>query len=112
MTSRLFSFWKSAIAVSVFALLPFITTTTAEAGAKCHCRNSHGERIQVGNYTCIKTNEGLKEARCEYVLNNTSWKFTGKGCPFTHYQPNKDAQPYSTATIDFKKLGLKRNPLR
>lgn len=76
--------------------------TTAEAGAKCHCRSSVGERIQVGNYTCIKTNEGLKEARCEYVLNNTSWKFTGKGCPFTHYQPNKEAQPYRRRRLIFK----------
>ena len=97
----------SGVAITVSAI-----PTTAEAGAKCHCRSSVGERIQVGNYTCIKTNEGLKEARCEYVLNNTSWKFTGKGCPFTHYQPNKEAQPYSTATIDFQKLGLKHNPLR
>ncbi|MBA4783281.1 MAG: hypothetical protein H2045_08710 [Rhizobiales bacterium] len=67
----------------------------------CHCRTATSELVEVGNITCIKTNEGLREARCEFVLNNTAWKLTGNLCPLTQNQLSGDADRFSSATLDF-----------
>lgn len=92
---------KSLLLVGVFAVIA-METNLAKAGANCHCRTSVGERVQVGNVTCIKTNDGLKEARCEFVLNNTAWKLTGKLCPLTHFNSQEKERRISTALVDFK----------
>lgn len=83
------------------AALP-ATSTPATADSDCHCRTSIGERVQVGNFTCIKTNNGLKEARCEFVLNNTAWKLTGNHCPSVRLQPEEQTPQMTLARIDFK----------
>jgi len=56
-------------------------TGTAFADDTCYCRTSTGERVAIGEVACLKTNSGLQEARCGFVLNNTAWKFTGNPCP-------------------------------
>jgi hypothetical protein len=53
----------------------------AFADDNCYCINSTGGRVAVGDVACLKTNRGMQEARCGFVLNNTSWIFTGKPCP-------------------------------
>lgn len=50
------------------------------AEANCFCRHKDGHVIE-GQTTCIKTNSGMKLARCEKVLNNTSWKLLNQPCP-------------------------------
>lgn len=83
---------------------PLILTTSVNAGPHCHCRTANSELVEVGNYTCIKTNEGLREARCEFVLNNTAWKLTGKLCPIGFNKLNPKDLRINIARIDFNKL--------
>jgi len=60
-------------------------TCSAFADSTCYCRASTGEHVAVGETVCLKTNGGLQEARCGYVLNNTAWKFTGNACPLASH---------------------------
>jgi hypothetical protein len=63
------------------ALSSLICVSGAIAGQQCYCRTATGEHVEVGNVACLKTNSGPQEARCEMVLNNTAWIFTGQPCP-------------------------------
>ena len=63
------------------ALSSLICASGAIADQHCYCRTATGEHVEVGNVACLKTNNGSQEARCEMVLNNTAWIFTGKPCP-------------------------------
>lgn len=92
------------LSVVIGLAAPIILTTPATAEPHCHCRTAKSELVEVGNYTCIKTNEGLREARCEFVLNNTAWKFTGKLCPVGFNRHDQKEPSQSVARIDFKKL--------
>jgi len=44
------------------------------AGENCTCRYEGND---------MATSQGRKLARCERILNNTSWKFLGDGCPIS-----------------------------
>jgi hypothetical protein len=57
----------------------------------CYCRTASGARVAVGGTACLKTNGGMQEARCGFLLNNPSWKFTGRPCP----QASREGQPRS-----------------
>jgi len=50
------------------------------AGPDCSCRHKGGDTPE-GQTACIRTNQGMKLARCERVLNNTSWKMLEQSCP-------------------------------
>jgi hypothetical protein len=63
------------------AVLLLAGAGAAVADDDCYCINSTGGRVTVGDVACLKTNRGMREARCGMVLNNTSWIFTGKSCP-------------------------------
>ena len=52
----------------------------SHAGENCTCRGN-GQDIPEGQTVCLKTASGMKLARCERVLNNTSWKFLDSDCP-------------------------------
>lgn len=68
--ARLFS--GLALAVSAFASVP--------AHAECTCRYQGGDVIE-GGVACIGTGNNMTLARCEKVLNNTSWKMLNQPCP-------------------------------
>lgn len=53
---------------------------TSFAGENCTCRGN-GQDIPEGQTVCLKTASGMKLARCERVLNNTSWKILDSDCP-------------------------------
>jgi len=52
----------------------------AHAGDNCTCRYE-GNDVAEGNTICMATPKGRQLARCDRILNNTSWKFLGEGCP-------------------------------
>lgn len=52
----------------------------SHAGENCTCRGN-GRDIPEGQTVCLKTASGMKLARCERVLNNTSWKILDTDCP-------------------------------
>ncbi len=47
---------------------------------ECTCRYQGGDVIE-GQTACIRTATGTTLARCEMVLNNTSWKMLNQPCP-------------------------------
>jgi hypothetical protein len=63
-----------------FALTFAMYTLPSSAGENCTCRGN-GQDIAEGQTVCLKTASGSKLARCERVLNNTSWKILGTDCP-------------------------------
>lgn len=54
----------------------------ALAGPDCTCRHSGGD-VHEGQTACIKGPNGMTMARCEKVLNNTSWRMLDQPCPYT-----------------------------
>jgi len=68
----------------------FASLLAAPAGAQelaaahqaidCYCTDRHGERVDLGGYTCIQVGEQPYMARCEMVLNNPAWRKIQDGC--------------------------------
>ena len=52
----------------------------AAATPDCKCRY-FGQFYNLGERVCIKTPDGLRVARCELMLNNSSWKILNQRCP-------------------------------
>lgn len=94
---------QKSIAIAPVFIALTLSLPAAGAGNKCHCRTATSELVEVGNYSCIKTNEGLREARCEFVLNNTAWKLTGNLCPIGLYLDGGKNSRFTVARIDFNR---------
>ena len=62
-----------------------LTSTQVFAGPNCTCRYKGGE-VNEGQTACLKTSSGSTLARCERVLNNTSWKMLEQACPIAQMQ--------------------------
>ncbi len=66
------------IAVAVFLA---VASLPAQAeGPECRCRYQ-GKYFGQGETVCIRVGGQSKLARCDMVLNNSSWTFLGNGCP-------------------------------
>jgi hypothetical protein len=65
------------------ALAPalILGASAAQADPNCTCRAAGGVTAALGETVCIGTPSGPRMARCEMVLNNTSWKFLEAPCP-------------------------------
>jgi hypothetical protein len=63
------------------AVIGALVSYTTVAGADCSCRGSDGNAFQLGELACIKTAKGPRLARCEMVLNNSSWTVIRDDCP-------------------------------
>lgn len=61
-------------------ILVFCLWLTSPALATCTCIYKNGT-AKEGETACIWTAEGNSLARCEKVLNTTSWKLLGESCP-------------------------------
>ena len=58
-----------------------LASATAGDNINCSCV-ANGQRVELGELFCIRTASGKQFlARCERVLNNTSWKRLQEGCP-------------------------------
>ena len=66
--------------IFVAAIFALLATGSANAGEKCKCR-FNGGYIDEGKTACLKTPNGFSLARCEKVLNNTSWTRLNQPCP-------------------------------
>ncbi len=81
---------------SVAALLLAAAASAAEITCKCR---SNGEFFVLGEHTCIKTSEGFRLARCDMVLNNTSWVVVGNSCPLSALPPGSDPEGRLLASL-------------
>tara|TARA_Y100000815_G_C13110496_1_gene412938 strand:+ start:214 stop:498 length:285 start_codon:yes stop_codon:yes gene_type:complete len=65
---------------SAFGLLA-VGITSALAAPDCQCVTK-GTRVDLGTVICLEVSPSVRYlARCERVLNNTSWKKLEDGCP-------------------------------
>jgi hypothetical protein len=71
---------RSVLNFSTILGILMLATTPALAGPDCTCRYQGGD-IAEGGTACIRAPQGMTLARCEKVLNNTSWKFLNVPCP-------------------------------
>lgn len=68
----------------------------ALAESRCVCRFA-GQTYLVGKCVCMNRAKGAERACCGKVLNNTSWLFTGDGCPIAMGEP--PAQTKGSAVV-------------
>lgn len=66
--------------LSTFLGVVIVLGLPGTASATCTCIYTGGT-VKEGETACIWTPKGNALARCEKVLNNTSWKLLGKACP-------------------------------
>src|SRR5262245_25984993 len=55
-------------------------------GHKCQCLYQ-GKKFEQGEYVCIKVDGATRLARCDMLLNNSSWTFLKGGCPNALFSP-------------------------
>jgi hypothetical protein len=58
----------------------FFVVSGQSAAAQCSCISPEG-RVKEGETACISSVNGRTLARCEKVLNVTSWKLLDEACP-------------------------------
>ena len=81
----------AAATATVFASLMF--SGPATAGESCNCV-ANGQRVELGQLFCIRTASGKQFlARCERVLNNTSWKRVQDSCPSAQNMSVPQSEP-------------------
>ena len=73
-----------------WALLLFAVAAMAPGGAvaehRCQCLYQ-GKKFEQGELVCIRVDGATRLARCEMLLNNSSWTFLGRGCPTALFSP-------------------------
>jgi hypothetical protein len=61
--------------------LTLCLTATAPMTAEADCTCVYaGGNVEHGQTACIQTAKGKQLARCEKVLNNSSWTFLNEAC--------------------------------
>ncbi|MFK5977320.1 MAG: hypothetical protein QM488_00340 [Rhizobiaceae bacterium] len=92
----------SVIFSAIFATSMLSMSGFANAGDDCSCRFK-GQDIPTGKSICMKTSKGLVMAKCDWVLNNTAWKFTDQPCPYSML--NQTPVDAKTLKTKIKKFG-------
>jgi hypothetical protein len=64
----------------IVSMLLAFPPANALADPQCFCRHRDGATPE-GKTACIRMPQGMRLARCERVLNNTSWKILDVPCP-------------------------------
>lgn len=68
---------NSLIAIALLATAA--TSANAAHAHDCTCKYQGGDVAQ-GQTVCLKTSTGSSLARCDMVLNNSSWKMLDEPC--------------------------------
>jgi len=70
-------FIKTSLSTAILgALISVAFAPYVKAGPNCTCRYA-GKNYKTGDIMCIRG----KLSRCDFVLNNTSWKTIAETCP-------------------------------
>jgi len=67
-------------------LLVAVALPAVAGGIDCRCRYQ-GKYFEQGETVCIRVDGRAKLARCEMLLNNSSWTFLRNGCPSAMMTP-------------------------
>lgn len=82
------------LACFCFAIV-FANPVESAAETQCTCRAA-SQSYAEGTCACLdRPGSGSEIACCGKVLNNTSWKFTGKGCPVAGTEPAAPTRLFS-----------------
>lgn len=79
--------------VAAIAVIP-----AGSARAECQCRYD-GKVFEQGQLVCIRVGGATRLARCDMVLNNSSWSFLKDGCPTALATP-PPAKPADHAEVN------------
>jgi hypothetical protein len=73
---------RQQVQSAAYALMALaMSAASAFAAPDCQCV-SKGQRVDLGTVICLEVSPSVRYlARCERVLNNTSWKKLDEGCP-------------------------------
>lgn len=74
--------------------LAFALGAPATAFADQQCL-ANGKSYQVGQVACLTVSDQSHMARCDLVLNNTSWTKIGDTCPDNTMKPHLHVTPIS-----------------
>ena len=74
---------------SVGVAMALLATAASPVEADCLCR-APGIIAHHGQTVCINTPSGVRLARCEMVLNNSSWTFLAEPCPQASRQSRRN----------------------
>lgn len=92
--------WGMRLEVLAFAATIAVVALASPASADCTCRGP-GVIAHHGQTICLKTPSGPRLARCEMVLNNSSWRFLPEACPEASLQSERDYVATSVAYHHF-----------
>ena len=73
------------LALAVLVLSAF-SSGEAFAEHKCQCLYQ-GKKFEQGAFVCIRVDGATRLARCDMLLNNSSWTFVKSGCPTALISP-------------------------
>ena len=74
------------LGVATASVLPAQSAWSQNGKIPCRCRTPQGT-VPLGSSICLRYNGSMVMARCEMVLNNTSWTFTTTPCPTARLGP-------------------------
>jgi len=63
----------------VFLAVLFVSANNPALAVDCTCRY-YGQSYGLGTEICFKTPTGYRMAKCNLVLNNTSWQIGNRSC--------------------------------
>lgn len=76
----------------VLFALAVMSPIGASAEHKCQCLYQ-GRKFEQGQFVCIKVDGASHLARCDMLLNNSSWTFLKTSCPTASLTPIPAGQP-------------------
>ena len=74
------------LAILLVVLAGSAPVSASAAGHECQCLYQ-GKKFEQGEYVCIKVDGATRLARCDMLLNNSSWTFLKGGCPSALLSP-------------------------
>jgi hypothetical protein len=74
------------VPVLMLAVLGGASPGAAAAEHKCQCLYQ-GKKFEQGESVCIRVDGTARLARCDMLLNNSSWTFLKGGCPTALFSP-------------------------
>jgi len=82
---------------SLLLALAVLAPTGASAAHQGQCLYQ-GKKFEQGELVCIKVDGSARLARCDMLLNNSSWTFLKTGCPTATFTP----RPPKTLPVSFQ----------
>mgnify|MGYP001826071269 CR=1 FL=1 len=95
--------WRVAFIIGLVATPVFADVVGPDGRViECYCTDTRGDRVDLGQETCLVVNGRSFMALCEMSLNVPIWRDTGMGCVSSSLGQN---------ILDFSKPALQSFPV-